>query len=104
MRAFAHTAHPEGKVGFRAPILVVSESVNWTNDLALIIRGEYGYRCNEGTDPETSPQVYARIGGVLYLIIIVIGFFSEFFVRDKLVVSGDVTATSSLYTLSASAM
>src|SRR5712664_187327 len=43
---------------------------------------------------ETSPQVYARIGGLLYLIIIVIGFCSEFFVRDKLVVSGDVTATA----------
>jgi hypothetical protein len=43
---------------------------------------------------ETSPQVYARIGGVLYLIIIVIGFCSEFFVRDKLVVSGDVAATA----------
>src|SRR3989442_2067309 len=43
---------------------------------------------------ETSPQVYARIGGVLYLIIIVIGFCSQFFVRDKLVVSGDVTATA----------
>jgi hypothetical protein len=43
---------------------------------------------------ETSPQVYARIGGVLYLIIIIIGFCSEFFVRDKLVVSGDVTATA----------
>ena len=43
---------------------------------------------------ETSPQVYARIGGVLYLMIIVIGFSSEFFVRDKLVVSGDVAATA----------
>ena len=43
---------------------------------------------------ETSPQVYARIGGVLYLMIIVIGFSSQFFVRDKLVVSGDVTATA----------
>jgi len=43
---------------------------------------------------ETSPQVYARIGGVLYLIIIAIGFCGEFFVRDKLVVSGDVTATA----------
>lgn len=43
---------------------------------------------------ETSPQVYARTGGVLYLIIIVIGFCSEFFVRDKLMVSGDVTATA----------
>ena len=43
---------------------------------------------------ETSPQIYARIGGVLYLMIIVIGFSSEFFVRVKLVVSGDVTATA----------
>ena len=43
---------------------------------------------------ETSPQLYARIGGVMYLIIIVIGFCGEFFVRDKLVVSGDVTATA----------
>jgi len=43
---------------------------------------------------ETSPQVYARIGGVLYLIIIVIGFCSQFFVRDKLAVSGDVAATA----------
>jgi hypothetical protein len=43
---------------------------------------------------DTSPQLYARIGGVLYLIIIVIGFCSELFVRDKLVVSGDVTATA----------
>jgi hypothetical protein len=43
---------------------------------------------------ETSPRVYARIGGVLYLIIIVIGFCSEFFVRDKLVVPGDVTANN----------
>ena len=43
---------------------------------------------------KTSPQVYARIGGVLYLIIIVIGFCSELFVRDKLEVSGDVTATA----------
>jgi len=43
---------------------------------------------------ETSPQVYARIGGVLYLIIIVIGFCGEFFVRDRLEMSGDVTATA----------
>src|ERR1700687_3315523 len=43
---------------------------------------------------ETSPQVYARIGGVLYLIIIIIGFCGEFFVRDKLEVPGDVAATA----------
>ena len=43
---------------------------------------------------ETSPQVYARIGGWLYLIIIVAGIFAELFVRDKLIVSGDATATA----------
>ena len=48
----------------------------------------------EDHELQTSPQVYARIGGVLYLIIIVIGFSSEFFVREKLAVSGDVTATA----------
>src|SRR5215211_3841053 len=43
---------------------------------------------------ETSPQVYARTAGVLYLIIIIIGFWSEFFVKGELIVSGDVTATA----------
>ena len=43
---------------------------------------------------ETSPQLYARIGGVLYLIIIVIGLFGEAFVRDRLIVSGDAAATA----------
>ena len=43
---------------------------------------------------KTWPQVYARIGGALYLIIIVIGLFGEAFVRDKLIVSGDATATA----------
>src|ERR1700719_3089231 len=48
----------------------------------------------ENQTVETSPQVYARIGGVLYLIVIVIGFCSSFFVRDKLTVSGDAAATA----------
>jgi uncharacterized protein DUF4386 len=43
---------------------------------------------------ETSPQFYARIGGWLYLLIIVAGMFGEIFVRNKLIVSGDVTATA----------
>jgi len=43
---------------------------------------------------ETSPQVYARIGGVLYLIIIVVGLFDEAFVRDRIIVSSDATATA----------
>lgn len=36
----------------------------------------------------------ARIGGALYLAIIVIGFCGEALVRDRLVVSGDATATA----------
>jgi len=43
---------------------------------------------------ETSPQVYARLCGALYLIVIVIGIFTELFVRDKLMVSGDAEATA----------
>lgn len=43
---------------------------------------------------ESTPQLYARIGGALYLIIIVIGLFGEMLVRDRLIVSGDSTATA----------
>jgi uncharacterized protein DUF4386 len=48
------------------------------------------------TDPavESSPQFYARIGGLLYLFIILAGGFAEGFVRSKLIVSGDATATA----------
>jgi Domain of unknown function (DUF4386) len=42
----------------------------------------------------TSPQIYARTGGVLYLIIIVIGALGEVVVRNGLIVSGDATATA----------
>lgn len=43
---------------------------------------------------ETSPQVYARSGGALYLIIIALGIFGEAFVRGRIVVSGDPAATA----------
>jgi len=43
---------------------------------------------------ETSPLVYARTAGVLYLIIIVFGIFSEVFIRSRLIVSGDAAATA----------
>jgi hypothetical protein len=43
---------------------------------------------------EHSPQRYARIGGALYLAIIVLGAFSEGFVANKLVVSGDAATTA----------
>jgi len=44
---------------------------------------------------QTSPQVYARIGGVLYLMIIVAGALGEIFIRGKLIVSGNATSTAS---------
>jgi hypothetical protein len=46
-----------------------------------------------GDAPET-PQVYARIGGVLYLIIIAAGIAGQLFIREPLVVSGDAASTA----------
>jgi len=43
---------------------------------------------------ESSPQLYARVGGVLYLAIILLGAFAEGFVDNKLVVSGDAATTA----------
>jgi hypothetical protein len=41
-----------------------------------------------------SPQTYARIGGLLYLFIIVAAGFGEIFVRNRLIVWGDAAATA----------
>lgn len=43
---------------------------------------------------KTSPRLLSRIGGLLYLIIIVLGLFGEAFVRDRLIVSGNAAATA----------
>ena len=43
---------------------------------------------------EFSPMKYARIGGILYLIIILAGLFGELLVRHTLIVSGDPSATA----------
>jgi hypothetical protein len=43
---------------------------------------------------ETSPQVYARLGGALYLVVIVFGLFAEGVVNNMLIVSGDAAATA----------
>ena len=43
---------------------------------------------------EMSPLFKARTAGVLYLILIVAAGFMEFFVRDRLVFSGDAVATA----------
>ena len=42
---------------------------------------------------EQAPQRYVRMGGMMYLAIIVLGLFGEGFVRATLVVSGDAAAT-----------
>ena len=44
--------------------------------------------------PAASPQLYARFGGLLYLVIIAAGLFGELFVRGVLVVPGDAAATA----------
>ena len=41
-----------------------------------------------------SPQVYARIAGILYLIIIIAGALGQIFIRGKLIVAGDAVATA----------
>lgn len=43
---------------------------------------------------DNSPQLYARLGGALYLLIILLGIFSEGFVTSQLVVPGDAAATA----------
>lgn len=43
---------------------------------------------------EEFPQRYARFGGALYLVIILLGAFAEGFVANKLVVSGDAAMTA----------
>lgn len=47
-----------------------------------------------------SPQVYARIGGMAYLIIIVAGAIGEMFIRNKMIVTGNAAATASNITAS----
>ena len=43
---------------------------------------------------ELSPRQCARVGGVLYLVIILAGLVGEVFIRGPLVVSGDAAATA----------
>jgi hypothetical protein len=45
-------------------------------------------------DRGTSPLTYARVAGLLYLIIFIMAPFAEFFVRETLIVPGDAAATA----------
>jgi uncharacterized protein DUF4386 len=42
---------------------------------------------------EINPQVYAKVGGVLYLIMIALGVFQEFFIRGRIMAGGNAAAT-----------
>src|SRR5688572_23749835 len=44
---------------------------------------------------KTSPQVYARIAAVLYLIITAAAIIAHFYVPSQLIVPGDAAATAS---------
>src|SRR5207247_9357613 len=43
---------------------------------------------------QTKPQIYARIGGVLYLFIIATGLFAQAFLQAKLIVPAHAAATA----------
>lgn len=43
---------------------------------------------------KASPRVLSRVGGALYLIIIVLGLFEGMFVRERILVAGDAAATA----------
>ncbi|MBI4928249.1 MAG: DUF4386 family protein, partial [Anaerolineae bacterium] len=43
---------------------------------------------------ETSPQVYARIAGLLYLLVITAGIISQIFISGKIIIAGDAAATA----------
>jgi hypothetical protein len=45
-------------------------------------------------EPQVRPQLYARVGGLLYLYIIIGASFGELFVRNKLIVWRDPAATA----------
>jgi len=43
---------------------------------------------------ETSPQVYARIAALLYLVVIAAGIIAQMFIGGKLIVDGDAATTA----------
>ncbi len=72
------------------------------NQMQATLQGRIGpdsYRTVAETDlPDrasgTSPQVYARVAGLIFLLIFIMTPFAEFFVRQGLIVPGDVAATA----------
>jgi len=46
---------------------------------------------------ETSPQIYARLGGILYLMIIIAGALGEIFIRGKVIITVEHNHDKTLY-------
>jgi hypothetical protein len=44
--------------------------------------------------PETSPQVYARIAALLYLVVITAGIIAQMVIGGKIIIDGDAVATA----------
>ena len=77
-RALAPTFHPtQKKWSFRAPILVASESLSSTKDLALIVGGTSMSTGVMTQRIETSPRLKGRIIGAFYLLTILTGIFAQ---------------------------
>ncbi len=43
---------------------------------------------------ETSPLVYARAAGLLYLLVITAGIISQIFISGKIIIAGDAATTA----------
>ena len=61
--------------------------------LSMVLTNQGGADMTRRT-ANTSPMVYARIAGVLYILIAVLSGFVHFYVRGELVVPGDATTTA----------
>src|SRR5262249_35934268 len=61
--------------------------------VAQALLGEEGGALSDRAEP-ISPQTYARIGGLIYLFIIVAALFGEGVARGSLIVSRDAAATA----------
>lgn len=71
------------------PVEVVSSSREI--DQPAVQKGPHDVASRAGG---TSPQVYARVAGLIYLLIAIMTPFAEFFVRQGLIVPGDAATTA----------
>jgi hypothetical protein len=79
-----------------------NEEMNVMNQLHATLSARSGpaaFSATAGTDTPghavgTSPQVYAKVAGVIWLIVAILAPFAEFFVRQGLIVPGNVAATA----------